>query len=124
LLIIPPFAPFEYRGWYVPAAFYTTFRILALGITGLTSALFGFIIYKGLEAKRLRKEFDIDLLIGKVGYAKTDITSDLKGIVYVEGEEWSAKTDEEFIATGDKIKVIGVEGLTLIVKSVGQRSKE
>lgn len=123
LLIIPPFAPFE-RGWYVPAAFYTTFRILAFSITGITSALFGFIIYKGLEAKRLKKEFDIELLIGKVGYAKTDITPDLKGIVYVEGEEWSAKTDEEFIASSDKVKVVGVEGLTLIVKSVRQGNKE
>jgi len=120
LLIIPPFVPFEYRGWYVPPRFYMTFRILAFTITAFSSLFFGFIIYKGLEAKRLKKTLDIEALIGKVGYAKTDITRDLKGIVYVEGEEWSAKTEEDFIATGDKIKVIDVEGLTLVVKSVKQ----
>lgn len=118
LLIIPPFVPSEYRGWYVPSQFYTTFRILAFTITAFTSLFFGFIIYKGLEAKRLKKTLDIESLIGKTGYAKTDITPDLKGIVYVEGEEWSAKTEEDFIATGDRVEVINVEGLTLIVRSV------
>lgn len=120
LLIIPPFVPTEYRGWYVPSQFYTTFRILAFTITAFTSLFFGFIIYKGLETKRLKKSLDIESLIGKTGYAKTDITPDLKGIVYVEGEEWSAKTEEEFIATSDKIEVVGVEGLTLIVRSAEQ----
>jgi len=71
----------------------------------------------------LKKTLDIEALIGKTGYAKTDITPDLKGIVYVEGEEWSAKTEEDFIATSDKVKVVDVEGLTLIVKRV-KREKE
>ena len=124
LLIIPPFVPFEYRGWYMPPRFYTTFRILAFTITAFTSLFFGFIIYKGLEAKRLKKTLDIEALIGKTGYAKTDITPDLKGIVYVEGEEWSAKTEEDFIATSDKVKVVDVEGLTLIVKRVKQEKEK
>ena len=54
-------------------------------------------------------------LIGKVGIAKTPISPTKPGVVYVEGETWTAYSSEE-IKEGEKVVVEKVSGLTLYVK--------
>jgi membrane-bound serine protease (ClpP class) len=47
------------------------------------------------------------------------IPLDPTGIVHVDGEEWNAYTDGEPLRLGEKIRVLGVKGLTLRVEKIG-----
>ena len=52
--------------------------------------------------------------IGSVGVTKTDLSP--SGVVYVVGEQWSAIShDETDIASGQRVRVVGQDGLTLRV---------
>ena len=71
-----------------------------------------------MKAHRKKGTSGIERLIGVIAVAKTDINP--KGIVYYMGEDWSAETHihGEVIKAGERVKVIGVEGLRLKVKKV------
>ncbi len=74
---------------------------------------------RGLEAARLRPSIDLTRLIGKTGEAHTDVY--LEGSVYVGGEEWTARS-EVFIPKGAAVRVVGREGLVLLVEAVPPKS--
>jgi hypothetical protein len=60
-----------------------------------------------------------DILIGKESIAKTDITSD-GGVIKINGEQWLARPvdDDAVIPQGSKVRVVRIEGVTLIVEGV------
>lgn len=64
---------------------------------------------------------DLDKLVGMIGSASTDISKE--GSVYVNGENWSAISDEP-IAMGNQIRVIQRNGLMLKVEGVKEAEKE
>ncbi|MEN4011436.1 MAG: NfeD family protein [Bellilinea sp.] len=70
---------------------------------------------KGIEAIRRAEDFDLSRLISAVGEARTDIFKD--GTIYLMGEEWSARSDEE-IPAGSKVRVLRRVGLWLQVERV------
>ncbi|OGO51205.1 MAG: hypothetical protein A2Z32_13030 [Chloroflexi bacterium RBG_16_69_14] len=52
--------------------------------------------------------------LGAHGVAKTALAP--SGVVYVVGEQWTARSDgAEQIASGTRVRVVGQDGLTLIV---------
>jgi membrane protein implicated in regulation of membrane protease activity len=54
--------------------------------------------------------------VGSIGMAKTDLTP--SGVVHVAGEQWTARsTDGATIADDQVIRVVGQDGLTLIVEA-------
>ncbi len=59
-----------------------------------------------------------EAIIGALGEALTDIKNE--GFVLVEGEIWRARSKdlEVIIKKGEKVKVISLDGLTLIVEKV------
>lgn len=60
-----------------------------------------------------------DALVGKEAIAKTDIDPLDGGIIKLSGELWlSRPNDDEIIKEGSKVKVIKVEGVSLIVEEV------
>jgi len=71
-----------------------------------------FIGTKSLEAMRLRPSQDLGRLKGQLGEARTDILAE--GTVYVAGEEWTARSEKR-ISAGSRVKVLGREGLVLLV---------
>lgn len=87
--------------------------LLAVVISTLALGILWIIGRKTLEASR-RPAADLKHLIGMKGTARTDIFR--QGSVYVDGEEWSARSDV-FIPAGAGIQVIGREGLVLLIKS-------
>lgn len=95
---------------------------LALAILTPTSALaiLWIVGRRALEAARQRPAIDLTRLIGKTGEAHTDVSAE--GSVYVSGEEWTARSDE-FIPKGAAVRVIGREGLVLLVEAVPPKSK-
>lgn len=65
---------------------------------------------------------NVDALIGKEGLAKTDIDAVDGGVVKVNGEIWlSRSADECLIKEGSKVRVIRIEGVTLIVEGVNEK---
>lgn len=61
----------------------------------------------------------IDALIGKKGIVIKDVTITEKGLVKIDGEIWTAKTDEDvnFLA-GDRVIIAKIEGVTVIIKKL------
>lgn len=65
---------------------------------------------------------NIDALIGKEAAAKTDIDPLDGGVVRLLGEIWLARSeDEKVISEGSKVRVIRVEGVSLIVEGVDEK---
>lgn len=71
---------------------------------------------RGLEAVLQAPSFDLERLQGATGVAQNDIVEE--GTVYVQGEEWTARSDRP-IKAGSRIRVVGREGLSLRVKEAG-----
>jgi len=88
--------------------------VLAVLVSSASSGFLWLIGRRSLEAMALPAK-NLSLLIGKMGEAHTDIYAE--GSAYVDGEEWSARS-QVFIPTGSQVRVIGREGLTLIVEPV------
>jgi hypothetical protein len=66
---------------------------------------------------------NVDALVGKEATAKTDLDAIDGGIVKLGGELWMAKPDDcTVIKEGSKVRVIRVEGVSLIVE--GENEKE
>jgi hypothetical protein len=62
---------------------------------------------------------NVDTLIGKEAVAKIDIDPLDGGIVKLSGEVWLARpADETTIKQGSKVRVVKIEGVTLIVEGV------
>ncbi len=66
---------------------------------------------------------NVDALVGKEAIAKTDLDSVDGGVVKLGTELWMAKPDDsKVIKEGSKVRVIRVEGVSLIVE--GETEKE
>jgi membrane-bound serine protease (ClpP class) len=61
----------------------------------------------------------VDEMLGLVGEARTAL--DPEGKVFIRGEFWSAKSDEES-AIGENVEVTAVDGMSLRVRRAGSRS--
>ena len=89
--------------------------ILASLMSVITVLLLWIVARKGLEALRLQPSQDLSALVGQIGIARTDIR--YTGTIYVAGEEWSARS-EKTIREGRLAKVVGRDGLVLLVEPV------
>jgi membrane-bound serine protease (ClpP class) len=92
-------------------------------ITGLaTAAVFISILTFALRAQRRRVQVGVEALVGVVGYARTDL--DPMGTIHVAGELWSAKLGEGAfpVKAGERVEIVGVEGLRLIVCPKGEKA--
>ncbi|RLE85505.1 MAG: nodulation protein NfeD [Thermoprotei archaeon] len=81
-------------------------------------ALALYIAYQVARVTEIRVKKVEEELIGRIGVAKTKIEEKDKGVVYIMGEDWSALSLKGSIEPGTKVKVVSVEGLTLIVEPV------
>lgn len=79
----------------------------------VTTAFFFFVVQRVVAVRRSRPKTGADGLIGQVGEVKEKLAPE--GLVYVNGELWSARADES-LKVGEKITVKRVEGKFLIVK--------
>ncbi len=87
---------------------------LAIVVSGLSSGFLWLMGRSSLKAMAMPTK-NLSQLIGKTGEAHTDIFAE--GSAYVDGEEWSARS-KVFIPLGSQLRVVGREGLVLIVEPV------
>jgi len=80
------------------------------------------ILLFALKTRRKKVTTGIEGIIGEKGKAKTDINPE--GMVFVRGEYWKAicKDKNEIIKKDEEIKVVGNDGLKLIVEKVNEGS--
>lgn len=88
---------------------------LAAFVSLLSGGFLWFVVRKGIEAIARRPDLSPDRVIGMIGEARTEIHQE--GTVYVLGEEWTAQCDER-IQAGEKVRVVGRNGLVLQVEPV------
>jgi membrane-bound serine protease (ClpP class) len=88
--------------------------ILATLVSVLATVFLWFIGRKTIDAMKARPIQDLSRLIGMTGEARTDIGMD--GTVYVDGEDWSARSEKK-IRSGSLVKVVKRDGLVLLVES-------
>lgn len=75
---------------------------------------------KGVEAIQLKPTHDMKRLADMLGVAETEIFRE--GTVYVAGESWSA-TSTQWIPEGARVRIIGREGLQLMVEQAGKEEQ-
>jgi membrane-bound serine protease (ClpP class) len=93
---------------------------LALAIIIIIIALIIFwMIYKAAQAKLSKIKTGKEALIGSKGVAVTDLNP--KGEIRVLGEFWQATAKEGEIKTGEKVDVVGMQGMFLVVKPVKEK---
>jgi len=77
------------------------------------AAIFAFVVGAIVRSQRRRPITGREGLVGKVAVALTDLTP--TGMVMVEGEHWTARTEGDRIGRGEEVVVTAVEGLKLRV---------
>jgi len=87
--------------------------VLAVIVSVSALGVLGIIGRRGVEAVLQAPSFDLNRLMGMNGIARSDIHKE--GTVYVQGEEWTARSQAPILA-GSRIRVTGREGLMLLVE--------
>lgn len=82
--------------------------------TVLTALFFLFIVGAGLRAQTLPSKTGREGMLGQIVMASSDVDSN-GGRVFVEGESWSATSDEP-VPQGHRAEIVGIDGLTLHIK--------
>ena len=83
---------------------------VALGLT----AFFTFVVAAIVRSHRRRPSTGMESLLGQIGKAKTAL--DPAGMVLIDGALWKAIAETDTIAQDELIEVVGVHGLTLVVR--------
>jgi membrane-bound serine protease (ClpP class) len=80
-----------------------------------TALFFYFVVKAALKTRHLPQSVKSQAALGATGYATTDLAPG--GIVHVAAETWTAEATGP-VAKGQKVRVIGVEGLRLKVEAI------
>jgi membrane-bound serine protease (ClpP class) len=78
------------------------------------SAIFGAVVYKVAQARRMKIKAGPEQLMGKIGTVFSELAP--IGEVKIEGQIWRAETLEGVVRQGEPVEVVGREGLVLRVK--------
>jgi len=106
-------AVITFRG--TPASTHPSLPLVAI----LVFATMGVITTLGISVARLRKltaTMGTGALIGKLAIARSPITAESEGFVFVHGERWKARLDHGSAATGDRLRIVGADGFRLKVQ--------
>jgi membrane-bound serine protease (ClpP class) len=94
---------------------------VTVAVTLIVIALIlGLILYAGVKAQFKRVKTGKEALIGAMGTATTDLKP--KGEIRVVGEFWKATSRGETINAGQEVKIVGMEGMFLLVESAEQKA--
>jgi membrane-bound serine protease (ClpP class) len=92
-----------------------TIVFTAVGTLGSFVLAVSYLVFRSQKEK---VTLGVEGLIGEIGLVKDKLSP--TGRVFVHGETWRAEADNE-IDVGEKVEVVGVEGMVLKVRRAGQR---
>ena len=115
MIIVGSFMEFPLPGWELLAAQSVASARQTLILVALVmSGIFGFVVYKVAQARRMRVRAGPEWLIGQFGTVVSALTP--RGEVKVEGQIWRAESLAGQMKEGEKVEVVKREGLLLRVK--------
>jgi len=76
------------------------------------------IALRHLKKKPADQATNVEALIGAIAVALSDVTQ-TQGLVKLNGETWSARSNSGQIHEGTQVEVVAIEGATAIVKQKG-----
>ncbi len=85
-------------------------------MSSLVVLFFAVVLAKGVRAQERPVSFGEEAIVGMVGRATSDLNPE--GFVQAGGEQWSARSSEGAIRTGEQVEVVCREGLKLVVRPV------
>jgi len=88
--------------------------VLILAMAGVTAAFFAFAVGAGIRAQSRKVQTGREALIGAVGVVRSDLAP--SGTVFVQGELWTADSENGVIPAGQRVRVTRIEGLRLEVR--------
>jgi membrane-bound serine protease (ClpP class) len=84
---------------------------VSLSVAGAFSLFFAFALAKVVQIRKRPASVGTEMIVGAHGQVRRD------GFVAVRGELWQARADDgRALRLGDEVEVLGVEGLTLVVR--------
>jgi membrane-bound serine protease (ClpP class) len=115
MIILGSFLAFPLPGWELLAAkSVESARQTLISVALVMSAIFGFVVYKVAQARRMKIKAGPEQLVGKTGTAISELSP--RGEVKVEGQFWKAEAIEGPVKVGEDVVIVGREGLILRVK--------
>jgi membrane-bound serine protease (ClpP class) len=87
-----------------------------IAVVGMSAALSMFVLSKGLMIQRKKPVTGRDALIGAVGIVRRDLAPG--GTIAIRGEYWDAHSADGTIQEGERVRVQGIDGRTLLVRRI------
>ncbi|MDH3443302.1 MAG: nodulation protein NfeD [Deltaproteobacteria bacterium] len=84
----------------------------AVGTVGTFVLIISFLV---VRSQRSKQTLGLEGIVGEIGEVRTALAP--RGKIFVHGEYWNAEADGE-IATGERVQVVGIDGMTLKVKQL------
>jgi membrane-bound serine protease (ClpP class) len=114
LLLVLAFSGITYYGITPQEQVALAIALIAIAV------LSSWLLYYGLKARNLKVQTGKEALIGSNGKATTDLNPN--GTVRVNGEFWEATAKNGWIRMSEPVKVVGMEGMFLIVETVEEKA--
>ena len=115
IMVLGSFLEFPLPGWELLAPqSVASARETLVSVALVMSGIFGVIVYKVAQARRMGVKAGPEQLIGKIGRVTRSFTP--IGDVRVDGQVWRAEATGGEVKEGDQVEIVGREGLILKVK--------
>lgn len=115
IIILGSFLAFPLPGWELLAAkSVESARRTLIAVALVMSGIFGFVVYKVAQARRMKVKVGPEQFIGGTGVVVSALTP--RGEVKVEGQIWKAETVGQDVREGEQVEIVDREGLLLRVK--------
>ena len=115
MIIFGSFLMFPLPGWELLAArSVESARETLIAVALVMSGIFGFVVYKVAQARRMKVKAGPEGLVGKVGTVISALAP--TGEVRIEGQTWRAESIGAEVKEGEQVEIVDRKGLTLKVK--------
>ena len=92
---------------------------LIIAVTAITAAFVFTLITLALRQRRKPVVSGREQMIGDIGEASADFS--VSDTIHIHGESWSARTERP-VHKGQRVKVLDMDGLTLVVEPLEKQS--
>lgn len=96
-------------------------RWLVYGLAAVIAFFVFSIVTSIIRARRLPATVSTYTLVGKRAVARTPL--DPTGLVFVNGERWTAMSTGGRVEQGETVEITGVEGIKLMVRAIGKENE-
>ena len=115
MIILGSFLAFPLPGWeLLSTRAIESARTTLMSVALVMSAIFGLVVYKAAQARRMKVRAGPEQLIGQTGIVISELAP--RGEVKIEGQIWRAETLGDPVTQGEAVEVVSREGLILRVK--------